>query len=477
MGYILDQNFLPEKYFEAICQIPHGSYHEKPLSDYLVRFAEQHGLRCRQYENWNVIIYKPGSEGYEEHPPLMLQAHIDMVCEKEDGVTHDFEKDPLSIYVENGELRARGTTLGADDGVGVAYMLSLLEDDRIPHPPLECVFTVQEEVGLIGSRDLVFEDITAKRMIGLDDMGGDTCYVTSCGSQHVSASRDYIMAEPAGRAYRVEVSGLTGGHSGVCISREKGNAIKLTARVLRMLSRHSALRICRIDGGGKDNAIPVRCSTLFTSDLSFSNLLLLIQQMEEAFRAELEFSDPGVTLELSEDHVTETMTEMHSNELIQFLYLFPDGFRHKSMKIPTLTTASENLANIRTENGRVTIRSFARSEQDSYLDQMEEEVRILSDIYGFVPEFQNRAPGWKYTEHSEIRNILFSSYRKVTGREMKPLAEHGGLETGYISGGIPGIDIATFGPRCEGYHTPQERLNLASFRENYEVLKEALSRM
>ena len=147
------------------------------------------------------------------------------------------------------------------------------------------------------------------------------------------------------------------------------------------------------------------------------------------------------------------------------------------MKIPTLTTASENLANIRTENGRVTIRSFARSEQDSYLDQMEEEVRILSDIYGFVPEFQNRAPGWKYTEHSEIRNILFSSYRKVTGREMKPLAEHGGLETGYISGGIPGIDIATFGPRCEGYHTPQERLNLASFRENYEVLKEALSRM
>ena len=322
MGYILDQNFLPEKYFEAICQIPHGSYHEKPLSDYLVRFAEQHGLRCRQYENWNVIIYKPGSEGYEEHPPLMLQAHIDMVCEKEDGVTHDFEKDPLSIYVENGELRARGTTLGADDGVGVAYMLSLLEDDRIPHPPLECVFTVQEEVGLIGSRDLVFEDITAKRMIGLDDMGGDTCYVTSCGSQHVSASRDYIMAEPAGKAYRVEVSGLTGGHSGVCISREKGNAIKLTARVLRMLSRHSALRICRIDGGGKDNAIPVRCSTLFTSDLSFSNLLLLIQQMEEAFRAELEFSDPGVTLELSEDHVTETMTEMHSNELIQFLYLF-----------------------------------------------------------------------------------------------------------------------------------------------------------
>ena len=228
MGYILDQNFLPEKYFEAICQIPHGSYHEKPLSDYLVRFAEQHGLRCRQYENWNVIIYKPGSEGYEEHPPLMLQAHIDMVCEKEDGVTHDFEKDPLSIYVENGELRARGTTLGADDGVGVAYMLSLLEDDRIPHPPLECVFTVQEEVGLIGSRDLVFEDITAKRMIGLDDMGGDTCYVTSCGSQHVSASRDYIMAEPAGKAYRVEVSGLTGGHSGVCISREKGNAISAT---------------------------------------------------------------------------------------------------------------------------------------------------------------------------------------------------------------------------------------------------------
>lgn len=477
MDHVLDQDFLPEKYFEEICCYPHGSGHEKPLSDYLVRFAQQHGLRYKQYPNWNVIIYKPASAGYEDHAPVMLQAHIDMVCEKEPGSDHNFETDPISIYVENGILRADGTTLGADDGVGVAYMLSFLEDDSIPHPPLECVFTVQEEVGLIGSKELAFEDITAKRMIGLDDMGGSTCYISSCGSQYMTTHKDFEFSHCDGSGFRIEVSGLSGGHSGVSISKEKGNAIKLVSRVLLELSKQYPLRIVSIDGGGKDNIIPASCTAVFVCDASYKDLNKAVLMIEQTFQTELEFSDSDVSLTLAAQNVDWVLSRKDSEELITYLFLLPNGFRHKSMKITDLTTASENLANIKTDNSGLTIRYLVRSELDSRLEEMADEIILLGGIFGFETVLGNHSPGWKYEEHSDVREKLFAAYRKVTGGEMKPLAEHGGLETSFISGGILGIDIATCGPLCEGYHTPKECLDLHSFRIIYEVLKETLRSM
>lgn len=472
MNFVLDHSFLPEKYFEEICAVPHGSYHEKPLSDYLVHFAEAHGLAYKQYPNWNVIIYKPASPGYEDHAPVMLQAHIDMVCEKEPGSEHDFEKDPLDLYVEDGKLHAKGTTLGADDGVGVAYMLAFLDDDTLPHPPLECVFTVQEEVGLIGAAQLAFEDISAKRMIGLDDMGGNTCYASSCGSQYMHLTRSYTVTDNTLPGYRLTVNGLLGGHSGVCINKERGNAIKLAARVLYGLDL--SIRIGSFIGGTKDNAIPTQCEVLFGCDAGIEALQEKAAEFETLFRKELAYSDPDVTVAVEPAACGEAFSEEDSRALVEMLFVLPDGFRHKSMKIEGLTTVSENLARIRTEEGVVTIYCFPRSEIDSFLDQIAGEYRILGGLYGFELVCRDRAPGWRFEEKSAIRESLFTAYHEVTGGHMTLIAEHGGLETGYISGGIPGIDIVTCGPHCEEYHTPKEWLDLASFRTIYEVLKRTL---
>lgn len=477
MGYVLDHSFLPERYFEMICAIPHGSYHEKPLSDYLVQFAKERGLRYKQYPNWNVIIYKDAYPGYEDHEPVMLQAHIDMVCEKEPGYKHDFEKDPLSLYVEDEKLYAHGTTLGADDGVGVAYMLAFLEDDTIPHPPLECVFTVQEEVGLIGAKELAFEDITARRMIGLDDMGGDTSYVSSCGSQYISLARKLAFEDNTESGYKISISGLLGGHSGVCINKERGNAIKLMGRMLYGLTKQFDIRIGDICGGGKDNVIPSACDAIIACDAAFDELEAAAATIAAEFKSELAFSDPDIQVAVAMNDCPKSMNAKDSAELIQCLFLLPDGFRHKSMKITNLTTVSENLANITIDDGTLRIRYLARSEMESFLDLMHDELVLFCKIYGFSMEASEKSPGWQFDDQSKIRKILFDSYYAVTGSHMTMIAEHGGLETGYISGGLPGIDIVTCGPRCEGYHTTKECLDLRSFRRVYEVLKHALKSM
>ena len=479
MNCVLDHTFLPEKYFEEITKIPHGSFHEKPLSDYLADFAQEHGLRYKQYPNWNVIIYKPASPGYEDHEPVMLQGHIDMVCEKEPGYEHDFEKDPLTLYVtDDGFLHAKGTTLGADDGVAVAYMLAFLEDDTLPHPPLECVFTVQEEVGLLGAAGLAFEDISAKRMIGLDDMGGSTCYVSACGCQfmQLDASLSRSACDLAG--YKFTVGGLEGGHSGTCINKERGNALKIAARTMYEICRKYDVRIETFDGGSKDNAIPVQCEVVFGSDADKAELDQLIEKMQSSLLAELEFSDPAVFITLDPAECGPAFSMEDSRKLVELLYILPDGFRHKSLKIEGLTTVSENLANIRTDSdGHVVIRSFPRSEIESYLDLMQDEYEILSKAYGFKLTCDNRAPGWSFRQDSKIRASIFKAYHEVTGGEMKMISEHGGLEGGYICGGIPGIDIVMCGPYVDGFHTPRERLDLASFRTTYEVLKLALKEL
>lgn len=477
MEKLLDQSFLPARYFEEICAVPHGSSNEKPLSDYIVRFAQEHGLRYKQYPNFNVIVYKPASKGYEDKSPIMLQAHIDMVCEKAAGVEHNFKTDPLELYIENGFLHAKGTTLGADDGVGVAYMLSFLHDDSLPHPPLECVFTVQEEVGLIGSRDLDYSAISSRRMIGLDEMGGSTCYVSACGSQHMFLERSYEIEKISQPAFRLTVSGLIGGHSGVCINKERGNAIKIAARALYLLRTRFGIRIGAVSGGGKDNVIPTDCEAVFTTNADYGEVSAYAEQLNAMFGTELEFSDAGVKVAVEKAKCKTVLTEKDSDSFIDFAYLLPDGFRHRSMKIEHLTTVSENLANLQLHESRAKVRYFVRSELDSYLDQMAEEVKLLCGIFGYELDLENRAPGWKFEENSEMRRAVSEAYHAITGGELKPIAEHGGLELGYISGGLPGIDIATIGPYCDGYHTPNERLDLKSFRDTYEVLKYTLKNL
>ena len=474
---VLDQNFKPERYFEEICKYPHGSYHEKPLSDFIAEFARSKGLKYKQYDNYNVIIYKDASEGYEDHEPVMLQGHIDMVCEKLPESDHDFLNDPIEIYVEDGKVRAKGTTLGADDGISAAYMLSILDEDDLPHPPLECVFTVQEEVGCYGARDLDFAALKSRRMIGLDNMRFDGSDVTCSGSQKISLHRKIDREETDGNFYLVKIQGLLGGHSANFIDAERANSIKLTARILNQFNKEYPLQIACINGGDKDNAIPVYCETLFSTKASFEETDRKISSIFEQFKEEFIDSDKDISVTIDKADRQRVLSIKDSNDLLKYLLILPHGLRHKSMVIENLTTASENLANIRTGDVEIDIRYFIRAALFSHLDEMADEITAISDLFGYDYKLEEKSPGWNYVKESPMRKKLFNVFEKHTGQKMKERPTHGGLETAFISYGIPGIDIVCLGADCADYHTVRESLDLNSFRISYEILKDMLRQL
>ena len=474
---VLDWSIPYHRHFEEMTRIPHGSYHEKAYSDYLVSFAKKLGLRWKQYDAGSVIIYKPASPGYEEHPPVILQAHIDMVCEKAPGSLHDFDRDPLELYIQDGFLRARDTTLGADDGAGVAYILSILEDDSLPHPPLECIFTVQEEVTSVGVEVLDPADITARRMIGLDDGGGTTTFVSSAGGVSVELERLLSWEKADMPGYTLRLSGLSGGHSGPCISEEKGNAIKLAVRVLCHLYTELGIRLSSLQGGSAANVIPGECAAVFASDAPPAELEKIVSEQLNAIRKELESSDPDISIVLTPCDAADVLSTGETWEVLSFLRLLPNGFRHKSMEIDGLTVASENLGVIRTGNGRLSTESHLRGALESYLDELLVEYQLLSERYGFRMREDDRYPAWAFDAASPIRKLMMEVYTEITGGEIRPIAVHGGLECGYFKGKFPDMDIVTVGPTTLNMHTTEESLDLKSFDDIYRVVTTMLARL
>ncbi|MCC8126076.1 MAG: beta-Ala-His dipeptidase [Clostridiales bacterium] len=479
MGYVLNEGFLPEKYFEDICMVPHGSFHEKPLSDYLVRFADKLGLRRKQDAMGNVIIYKNASTGYELHPTVLLQGHMDMVCDKKSDCLHDFEKDPLDLYIEDGKVHARGTTLGADDGVGVAYMMAVLSDPNVAHPPLECLFTVQEEVGCKGAAAVDGSDITAKRMIGLDNVTGDSTYICSAGMGILTIAHPLHRAVSSGKAaYMLKVEGLTGGHSGDEIHQEKGNSVKIAARTLMALRRDGfSIQLASVNGGSKINSIPRTCQVLFLTDANLEGMLAKVDRMQTILRREMKDSEPDLKLVLTSAEIVPASSQEESDEILECLYLFPNGLRHRSLSIEGLTTASSNLGVIETKEDALVLSCSARGAEDSFFEEIIEEIRVLTARYGWSEISYDRSSCWPYLDHSEVRDLARDAYREVTGRELILLAIHGGLECGDLSAACPGIDIVTLGPLVKGYHTYDEYLDLTSFAESYRVLLKLLEKL
>ncbi|MBQ6621900.1 MAG: beta-Ala-His dipeptidase [Mogibacterium sp.] len=457
-------------------RIQHGSFHEKPYSDYLVAWAEEHGLRYLRDEMLNVIMYKPASPGYEDHAPVILQGHMDMVCVKEKGSTHDFEKDPLDLYIEDGWLRARGTSLGADDGVGCAYMLAILEDDTLKHPPLECAFTVQEEVGCFGAKALKAEYFQANRMIGLDDVGGGTTYVTTAGSQIIDFIKAPIWEKAAGKGYRLEAEGLVGGHSGVDIDKERGNAIKILVKTLYSLMRKGVvIQLADADAGMAANAIPYFGEVVFTADAEETVLQQHVLEYEQIFRDQLAHSDSGLVLKLTACEVEQAASRKDTEELVSFLRLLPDGFMHKDLIKEGAITTSSNLGTFKKDGDRFVMQVMTRSSFDSYLAMIEEEQILLSELFRVERNMLGQLPGFNYIENSKIRKTVDECFYQVSGRHLEELFVHGGIEAAYIVKLKDNMDIVTIGPLAPDEHTVKESLNLASFDEIYETIKLTLS--
>lgn len=460
-------------WFNEISKIPHGSKNEKALSDMIVSFAKEHHLSCKQDEYWNVIIEKEASEGCEDAKAMILQAHIDMVNEKTMDSAHNFETDPLQLYEEDGWLKAKDTTLGADDGKGVAYMLAILEDDSLVHPYLQCFFTVQEEIGLVGAKKLHKEDIKADRFISLDG-GGETMTCTaSAAACRQMAILDYKRETNMDEGFTLIVRNLLGGHSAGAIAKERGNAILFACRILYEADFNGAdIHIDTFEGGSKNNAIPSYAKVTFTAS-SPEKFKASSEKTVTALYDEFKVSEPNMKFELLETPLDSRLSKEDTDALLTFLMIAPNGFMRKSQEIEGLTALSSNIGVIHTLDDSITIDILTRADRDSALFHAVDKIGLTCKALHFRHQLGEIDPAWFYTPDSAMREI-FSDVLERRGKTMSAMAVHGGLECGVFKGLNPNLDIITFGAISTGEHSVEEQLDLESYERSYEILCEIL---
>ena len=480
MKYILDYTKKKSrKFFEDICSIPHVSYNEKALSDFIVKFAEERGLWHMQDEIWNVIIKKPASPGYEDHEPVMIQGHIDMVGVKLAESNHNFDTDPLEIYVEDGFIRAKGTTLGADCGHGISYMLGILDDNNLKHPPIEALFTVQEEVGIGGPKHLDYSMLSAKRMIFTDSMEEGRPELSTTAVVGGDFTKK-VIEKPDGRmGYIIRVGGLKGGHGAVNINEGRGNAISIAARTLLSLMDKGTVRINHLSGGDLKNNIPKTAEMIITSDLSSTEVEETIAELHKTLRFEYREHDPEVFLEMEEaGYVTESLTPETSKTIAEWLTLIPTGTSQTSLEDPSFPWTSSNLGTLRTETGKVIVGYQYRSNMKSHIDMMMKRMDILAELYDASWEEQFGYPGYVVQPGTPMYNAYDEVYRSLTGKGLVDKHIHAGTDVGTIIEGMGGnMDVVGIGPNTYKFHTPYEEMELASYDRAYQCIVGVLERL
>lgn len=466
-------------YFEEICAIPHGSRNTKQISDYLAAFAGKHGLTCHQDEANNIVIIKEASAGYENAEPVILQGHMDMVCEKENGCEIDFEKDGLDLYIDGDFLRARGTTLGGDDGIAVAYALALLESSEIPHPRLEVVITVDEEIGMLGAEVIDLSMLKGHRLLNIDsDVEGH--FLTSCaGGMTVEAELAVTRMAQSGLVMKMAVSGLEGGHSGSEIDKEHANANIVAGRALKYISDRMELGVISMAGGLKDNAIPREhtAEVLIPVDKK-EEFLAYLEELTGVLRREYAASDAGIQITAEEGDVQEAQILSYASmsKVLFYLRQVPDGVQHMSRVMPGLVETSLNLGILKlTEDALLTttsVRSSVSTRKEELLDRLTHLVEFL----GGEVEVNGDYPAWEYRADSRLRETISEVYRDLFDEEPVFEAIHAGLECGILSGKIADLDCVSFGPNNYDIHTPKERLSISSTEKVWKLLKEFLKR-
>ena len=476
--------FQPEKlfhYFEDICAIPRGSGNEKGISDFLVKFAEDRGLTVYQDEAYNVIIKKQGSKGAEDKPPVMLQGHIDMVCDKLAGVEHDFEKEGIHLIFKDGVISADGTTLGADDGAAVALMMMVLDDEEIIHPPVECVFTTEEEVGLNGARTLDKSKITARTMINLDSEEEGIAAVSCAGGVRVRLTKPVERVEAEGTLVQIKIEGLLGGHSGTDIDKERQNADLLMARIVERMMCQTGGKLVTFSGGTKDNAIPRECeaSLIYEDREQAENAEETACALAEIIAAENASSEPDFACEVSveEGRSVPALKAEDAEALLGVIRLAPNGVGRRSMKMDGFVEASSNLGIVKADNEEILIVAAPRSCVSSLKEDMKERFALLAKTFGFAISYRGEYPGWDFKEESRIREVFSDSYRELFGKELELEALHAGLECGLFADALPGLDAIAVGPTLNNVHTPDENMPLDSFERFYMLLKDVLARL
>ena len=464
-------------FFEEVSAIPRGSGNEKGISDFLVAFAKERGLDVYQDEVYNVIIRKPASAGAENAPTVMLQGHIDMVCDKLGSVEHDFTTDGIDLVVKDGVLTANGTTLGADNGIAVALMLTVLDDDSIVHPALECVFTTDEETGLVGAETLDKSQISARTMINLDSEEEGVATV-SCAGGNVSVCTLPVTRVPFdGQTLRVRISGLAGGHSGEEIHKGRANANLLLGRALDEMSRAGALRLIRVSGGAKDNAIPREAEAVVrTGDAAA--LRRAAEALAAALRAEYHAADGHITVTVTEtDDGLTPMDAASTERAITLLLCAPNGVVEMNMDVPGLVQTSLNLGRLTSDEASLRASFMIRSSINSQKNAVASRLARLAEALGGQTELDSDYSAWPYRPESPLRDRVAEVFYEQYGEKPRIAALHAGLECGILSGKLPELDCISLGPDLTDIHTPRERLHIASTERTWRLLLGTLKRL
>ena len=506
------------RFFEEICAIPHGSGNVKEISNYLVSFAERRQLKYRQDEKYNVIIWKDGTAGYENREPVILQGHMDMVAVKDPDVDKDMEKEGLDLEISGDMLSAAGTSLGGDDGIGVAYGLAVLDSRSLSHPPIEAVFTVDEEIGMLGASFIELSDLKGRLMINLDSEIEGIFTVSCAGGAAVTGLLPISKEESAGsekgekEASRhslqsssaagllLRIAGLKGGHSGMEIKKGTLNANIAMGRILYELSEDVDFRLIEIAGGEKDNAIPVSCQALLAlspaaaeescaaktggeenADLkeaaarAAGRALQIMEQIREEYAC-IEDSMIGTAevINLQKEKLT---TKESTRRVIAALMNHPNGIQRMSSEIPDMVQTSLNLGIVRTYDSHVTLTSAVRSSVETEKSHLINRIRSLMEILGGRIEIEGDYPGWAYRPESRLRNVMVGTYKEIYGKEPSVEGVHAGLECGIFAAKLPGLDAISIGPQLYEIHTSREHLELNSVRRTWELLVKTLEKL
>lgn len=465
--------------FEQLCGIPHGSRNTKAISDFCVRFAQEHGLDYRQDDSNNVILFAPATPGMEQAQPVMLQGHLDMVCEKEADCPLDLQKEGLNLRTDGEWIWAEGTTLGGDDGIAVAYALAILADPTIPHPPLEVVLTTDEEIGMLGAAAIDLSEVKARRVLNIDSEEEGVLLAGCAGGATVCCHIPLMWTLKKGLRATVQITGLRGGHSGMEIQKGRANANKLMGRFLNEMDETFAYALCTVNGGNKDNAI-ARESTADVVILPerLAELTAFAAQRQEAYRAEYGEADPDITIAVTPgtEDTFEIMMGDCRRSVLSVLQQLPNGVQQMSRDIEGLVQTSLNLGILKVDFRGIHLTSSVRSSVNAEKQQLIQQLAEICGKLGGSCEVMGEYPAWEYKADSPLREIMTEVYLEQYGR--KPAVEviHAGLECGLLSGKLDGLDCVSFGPDIVDIHTTREKLSIPSVQRTWKLLLEVLKR-
>lgn len=472
-------------YFEEIAKIPHGSRHTQAISEWLAGFAKDHGLKYTRDSLGNVVIRKAASKDCETAPGVILQGHMDMVCEKDATSDLDMEKEGLRLVVTSeGDERiisAEGTTLGGDDGIAVAYMLAILESDTILHPELECVFTVDEEIGMLGAAGMDMSQLQGRSLLNIDSEDEGHLLAGCAGGCIVTIALPVEREDfPEGMPMKLTVEGLLGGHSGIEIDKGRANACILLGRILQDLyARYSDrdIRVSKVQGGTKDNAIPRQAEAhlLIKPDMA-EKVRGFLKEEEKVIRSEYKDRDPDIRLQFSEEPKKGAgcFTQASGKNVIRLLRLVPNGIQKMSFVTPGLVETSLNLGILTTSGDTVSASSLVRSNVNSEKCEVVSRMEALADALGGSLTREGDYPAWEYRQESHLREVMCACYREQYGEDMVVETVHAGVECGLFADGVEGMDAVSFGPDLVDIHTPKERMYVASVDRTWRLILSVL---